>query len=148
MLESLGRDPWWDWLFVYWDDVELCWRARRHGWTFAFAPGARALHRRGSDRADAVFVEGQSYRNRLAALARHRGWRGLLAPGPLLVSAVVGARLAVRRPAALRATHPIAAVRVGLAARRDDGALGPANMKLARHPWRDWLAAQLGRTAA
>ncbi|HVE94889.1 MAG TPA: glycosyltransferase family 2 protein [Acidimicrobiales bacterium] len=147
-LEDLGPAPWWQWLFVYWDDVELCWRARRRGWTFAFVGGARAVHRRGADTADSVFVEGQSFRNRLATIARHRGWPGLVAPASLLVTVVVAIRLAVRHPAALRAAHPVVAVRAGLAARRCDTSIPDRRVALARHPWTTWFAAQLRPTRA
>jgi len=121
MLDELGPDPWWDWLFVYWDDVELCWRAQRHGWEFAFVPAARAVHRRGVVTGEPTFTESQSLRNRLATVARHRGWAGLLAPSSLAVSAFTVTRLAVRHPAALRRAHPVQAVRAGLTARKADG---------------------------
>ncbi|MBV9666414.1 MAG: glycosyltransferase family 2 protein, partial [Actinobacteria bacterium] len=114
MLDDLGPSPWWDWLFVYWDDVELCWRARRHGWEFAFVPTARATHRRGVATGEPTFTESLSLRNRLATVARHRGWAGLLAPPSLSLSAFTVARLAVRHPAALRRARPIQAVRAGL----------------------------------
>ena len=146
LLEA-GPAPWWAWLFVYWDDVELGLRLGRRGWTFAVVPAARAVHRRGADSADPTFVEAHAYRNRLATLARHLGWRGVAAPGSLVVSVVSGLRLAVRHPAALRAAHPLAAVRAGLAARRLDGDLRPLDRSLLdRHPWRGWLRAQLGRS--
>jgi GT2 family glycosyltransferase len=121
MLDELGPQPWWDWLFVYWDDVELCWRARRHGWEFAFVPAARAVHRRGVVTGEPTFTEAQSLRNRLATVARHRGWAGVLAPSSLAVSAFTVTRLAVRHPAALRRAHPVQAVRAGLTARKADG---------------------------
>jgi len=120
MLDGLGPRPWWDWLFVYWDDVELCWRARRHGWEFAFVPAARAVHRRGVVTGEPTFTEAQSLRNRLATVARHRGWAGVLAPSSLAVSAFTVVRLAVRHPAALRRAHPVHAVRAGLTARKAD----------------------------
>lgn len=119
-LEVLGASPWWEWLFVYWDDVELCWRLGDRGWRFACVAGASASHRRGSDSADADFIEGQSLRNRLATIARHAGWRGLLSPRAALFSAATLARLALRHPQALRRARPVAAVRAGLAQRRDD----------------------------
>jgi GT2 family glycosyltransferase len=120
MLDRLGPDPWWDWLFVYWDDVELCWRARTQGWEFAFVPSARAVHRRGVATGEPTFTESQSLRNRLGTVARHRGWPGVLAPASFTHTAFTVARLAVRHPVALRRAHPIQAVRTGLAARRAD----------------------------
>jgi len=120
MLDDLGPDPWWDWVFVYWDDVELCWRAHTRGWEFAYVPSARAVHRRGVATGEPTFTESLSLRNRLGTVARHRGWPGLLAPASLAHTAFTVARLAVRHPAALRRAHPTQAVRTGLAARRAD----------------------------
>lgn len=120
MLDDLGAPPWWDWLFVYWDDVELCWRAHRRGWEFAYVPAARAVHRRGVLTGEPTFTESQSLRNRLATVARHRGWPGLFAPASLAMSAFTITRLAVRHPAALRRARPLQAIRTGLAARRAD----------------------------
>ncbi len=119
-LDTVGPEPWWAWLFVYWDDVEIAWRLRRRGWSFAHAPAATATHKRGSDSADADFIEGQSLRNRVATVARHEGLRGLFAPRVLRVSATTIARLAVRHPQALRRANPYAAVRAGLAERTHD----------------------------
>lgn len=125
MLDDLGPDPWWDWLFVYWDDVELCWRAGKRGWQFAFVPSARAVHRRGVAAGEPTFTEAQSLRNRLGTVARHRGWAGLLAPASLAYTGFTLARLAVRHPAALRRAQPVQAVRTGLAARRADASSLP-----------------------
>jgi GT2 family glycosyltransferase len=121
-LVELG-EPWWSWLFVYWDDVEIAWRLRAHGWSFACVPTATAAHRRGSDSADPDFIEGQSLRNRLASVARHKGWGGLLSPASALVTATTIGRLAVRHPGALRRAQPAHAVRTGLAQRRADAAV-------------------------
>ncbi|MBA2609708.1 MAG: glycosyltransferase family 2 protein [Actinobacteria bacterium] len=125
-LDSVGPDPWWAWLFVYWDDVEIAWRLRRRGWTFGHTPAATATHRRGSDTADADFVEAQSLRNRLATVSRHEGLRGLVAPRPLALNLATVARLALRHPAALRRANPVVAVRTGLEERTRDMSLGPA----------------------
>ena len=146
MLDELGPDPWWDWLFVYWDDVELCWRARRRGWEFAFVPAARAIHRRGAATGEPTFTEAQALRNRLGTVARHRGWAGVVTPGSLFITGVTVARLAVRHPAALRRAHPVQAIRTGVRARVADGPTHTlARATLARHPWRTWLRRQLGR---
>lgn len=34
--------------FLYWEDIDLAWRARLAGWTAWYEPGAIAVHRRGS----------------------------------------------------------------------------------------------------
>jgi GT2 family glycosyltransferase len=119
-LRSLGDAPWWSYLFVYWDDVEMAWRARDAGWQFAFVPAATATHVRGSDSADPDFIESQSLRNRLATVARHAGIAGLLRPGALAASLTTVARLAIRHRSALRQAQPVAAVRAGLRARAAD----------------------------
>lgn len=121
-LASLGSDPWWEWLFVYWDDVELSWRLRDAGWNFGCVPAATATHRRGSDTANPDFVEGQSLRNRIATVARHAGLPGLLAPRSAVLTASTVARLALRHPRALRRAEPLVALRVGLRQRRADRA--------------------------
>lgn len=119
-LADLGPEPWWSWLFVYWDDVEIAFRLRARGWTFLCAPDAHATHRRGSDSADPDFVEGMSLRNRIATLGRHRGLRGLLTPTVAPQLALTVARLAVRHPRALRRAEPVRALRAALAQRRAD----------------------------
>lgn len=115
-LASLGPEPWWNFLFVYWEDVEIAFRLRAAGWTFACAPLAAASHRRGSDTADPDFIEALSLRNRIATLARH-GRLNVTAGAEL---AVTVARLAVRHPKALRRANPIAALRAGRRQRRAD----------------------------
>jgi GT2 family glycosyltransferase len=116
-LDAVGPKPWWEWLFVYWDDVEIAWRLRDAGWTFVCVPDATATHRRGSDTAEPDFVEAQSLRNRLATVARHKGRGGLLSPRAALHTGLTVARLAVRHPRALRRAAPLRAVRAGLAQR-------------------------------
>ena len=113
-LDAVGPKPWWDWLFVYWDDVELAWRLRDHGWRFACVVAASATHRRGSDTADPEFIEAQSLRNRLATIARHQGRAGLLRPRAAAFTAFTLGRLALRHPQALRRAAPLQAVRAGL----------------------------------
>jgi N-acetylglucosaminyl-diphospho-decaprenol L-rhamnosyltransferase len=117
-LDTIGSSPWWAWLFVYWDDTELCWRLRDRGWRFAVATSATAVHRRGSDTAAPDFVEAQALRNRVATVARHAGWKGVLAPRSLAVTLWTVVRLAVRHPRALRRARPVEALRAGLLARR------------------------------
>lgn len=116
-LDSIGPKPWWEWLFVYWDDVEIAWRLRDNGWSFACAPDANASHRRGSDTAEPDFIEAQSLRNRIASVARHRGRAGLLAPRSAALTAFTVARLALRHPNALRRAAPLTAMRAGLSQR-------------------------------
>lgn len=45
MVEDIG--PMDEGYFLYFEDVEYCWRAQRAGWRIAYAPAARAVHFRG-----------------------------------------------------------------------------------------------------
>ena len=132
----------WEELFVYWEDTEAAWRMRRAGWRFAHVSGARAVHARGSDTADATFVEASEFGGRLAAIARNEGLTGLVRPQTALATAVSGARLAIRHRAALRTSRPIDRIRAGLEARKGDQ-LPEGGPELAPHPWRAWLTAKL-----
>jgi N-acetylglucosaminyl-diphospho-decaprenol L-rhamnosyltransferase len=132
----------WEELFVYWEDTELAWRLRRRGWRFAHVPEATAIHARGSDSADATFVEAANFGNRLATVARHEGVIGLLRPPSLAVSLVVLTRLAFRHPRALRTARPFRRIRNGLSTRRTDPAAHHSTA-LVPHPWRSWLRSQL-----
>lgn len=134
----------WDELFVYWEDTELAWRLRRGGWSFAHVPTARALHARGADSADATFVEAANFGGRLATIARHEGWPGVIRAPALLVTLATGARLALRHRAALRTSRPWQRIRAGLAARRDDAGLSLETApRFSPHPWGPWLVAQV-----
>ena len=70
--------------FMYYDDVDLAWRARMAGWEVLFCPGARVTH-------DYEFQKG-SYkwryleRNRWWCLLAHFELRTLLALAPLLLA--------------------------------------------------------------
>lgn len=132
----------WEELFVYWEDTEVAWRLRRCGWRFAHAPSAFGVHARGSDTADATFVEAANFGNRLAAIARNEGWPGLLRPQSLLATFVSGARLAIRHRAALRTSRPHDRIRAGLAARQADPR-PTGRPEFSPHPWGAWLRAQL-----
>ena len=132
--------PLWEELFVYWEDVEWAWRARRRGWTFSVVAGAGAVHARGADRADPAFVEEHSLRGRLATLSRHTT---LLRPSALVTTLIVIVRLTIRHPGTLRAVMP--AISAGRRARAADCALAlpVVPLPLAPHPWSGWLTAQI-----
>lgn len=134
----------WEELFVYWEDTELAWRLRRAGWRFTHVPAARAIHSRGADSADATFVEAANFGGRLATIARHEGWLGVLRPPALLVTVLTGGRLALRHRAALRTSRPWQRIRAGLAARELDASRELRHRtRVSPHPWRPWLIAQL-----
>ena len=64
-------------LFLYYEDVDLVWRARRRGWTFGYAPGAVSDHDRGSSAGRTDLFWYHDTRNRLIVLARHAPLRWL-----------------------------------------------------------------------
>jgi N-acetylglucosaminyl-diphospho-decaprenol L-rhamnosyltransferase len=89
--------------FMFMEDVDLCWRLRRAGWSVAYEPSARVVHLEGVSRAAAPYR---------MILAHHRsllrfGWRTgsardrlllpLVAAALALRTAVLMARVAVRR---------------------------------------------------
>lgn len=59
--------------FVYKEDVDLCWRARRRNWTFRYIPNAVAFHRRSwvKGRKMPALVVAYSFANQIALLIRH-----------------------------------------------------------------------------
>jgi GT2 family glycosyltransferase len=63
LIEDLGGfDPS---LFMYYEDLDLCWRARFRGWRFVYAPEARVEHVcGGSNQAESPFLMRQIERNR------------------------------------------------------------------------------------
>ncbi|AGA59912.1 putative glycosyltransferase [Thermobacillus composti KWC4] len=80
--------------FAYKEDVDVAWRARHLGWTSAYVPAARAVHRRGwkegGRRSVPLFVRRHSYQNRFFTLIKNEpaGWHLLrLIPRLLLVEA-------------------------------------------------------------
>ena len=79
--------------FMYVEDVDLCWRARRQGWEVVYQPDAQAVHAQG------VSADTRPYRMILAhhrsmlTFAWRRGGAGQRALFPL-VAAAIGARAA------------------------------------------------------
>jgi len=91
--------------FMYAEDTDLCWRARRAGWGVVFVPGAAVTHLQG------VSTARRPYRMLVAhhrsvfrfAARTERGWRRLALPATALF---LGLRLAVMcARQALRARH-------------------------------------------
>lgn len=64
-----GFDPW---LFLYYEDTDLSWRMRAHGWTVRYVEAAVAVHRHAaSSRADSPLFRYYNTRNSLVVLGRH-----------------------------------------------------------------------------
>ncbi len=71
MLQDVGpRDHWLDEaFFAYKEDIDLCWRARLHGWDIRFVPAAVAHHVRGVPGTD------RTGWNSLPKAARRHSWK-------------------------------------------------------------------------
>jgi len=80
--------------FMYMEDVDLCWRAHRAGWTVAYVPAAVVTHLQG------VSTARRPYRMLVAhhrsalrfTWRRAQGWHRLVVPA---AATILGARLAV-----------------------------------------------------
>jgi N-acetylglucosaminyl-diphospho-decaprenol L-rhamnosyltransferase len=91
--------------FMYFEDVDLCWRLRRSGWRCVYEPGGAVVHVQGaatSRRPRRMIV--QHHRSAwIHARDRYRGVRALLLPGVaavLLVRMTLALAVSVLRPAA------------------------------------------------
>ena len=78
--------------FMFLEDVDLCWRARRHGWHVVYEPAARVTHAVGVSRARHPYrMAFEHHRSLMRFAARNSpGFRQLLLPFVLLG---LGARL-------------------------------------------------------
>jgi GT2 family glycosyltransferase len=88
-------------LFLYQEDLELCWRARLHGLRVCVAPDADVLHEYVLERADRrkeYFLE----RNRLVFVLTAYAGRTLLLLTPVLLAVEVGITLLALRQGWLR----------------------------------------------
>ena len=96
VLEELGGFD--ERYFMYLEDVDLCWRARRAGYAVAYVPEASVTHLQGHSTARRPYrMLLEHHRSALRFAARRStGWRRLALPG---VALVLGVRLLV---AALR----------------------------------------------
>lgn len=59
--------------FIYKEDVDLCWRAKRRNWIFRYVPDAVAVHRRSWTKGKRMqgLVTSHSFVNQVALLIRH-----------------------------------------------------------------------------
>lgn len=70
--------------FLYFEDVEYCWRARRAGWRIAYVPEAQAVHFRGGSGPVKSLVSARKrlpryyYASRTRMFRQFYGWAGLL----------------------------------------------------------------------
>ncbi len=66
---------------IYRDVVDLSWRARSRGWTFAYVPSATGFHVRGfsprTRNKQPLFFRKLSYRNRYLTLIKNETWESL-----------------------------------------------------------------------
>ncbi len=115
-----GETPFAERLFMYYEDVDLCWRLRRAGGRIRYRPDAVAFHARGGSQADPAFVEYHLVRNRLWVSLRNASGRELLRELPGL-ALLEGAKVlqAFARPH-LRAAlwHQLQGVAASLSERR------------------------------
>lgn len=104
MLKDLGKMvPVFDEsFFMYKEDVDLCWRARRRNWAFRYLPSAIAFHRRSWVRGNrmSAHIVAHSFANQIALLIRHSPRLGLNVIWAVVVELLRFIALLVRRPAA------------------------------------------------
>jgi N-acetylglucosaminyl-diphospho-decaprenol L-rhamnosyltransferase len=87
--------------FMFAEDVDLCWRAWKAGWSVAFEPAARVVHVRGASTELAPYRMIAAHHRSLLTFA-HRtlaGWRRCLLPVVALGLTVRGALASARRVA-------------------------------------------------
>jgi len=75
--------------FAYHEDTDLCWRARRFGWSILYEPAAVALHRRGWQRARRsaipIPIRRHSFKNHYLQIVKNETATGLIRSLPWLV---------------------------------------------------------------
>lgn len=75
--------------FAYHEDTDLCWRARRFGWTVLYEPAAVAVHGRGwrsGRRAEIpVAIRRHSFKNHYLQLVKNETLAGFLMNAPWLI---------------------------------------------------------------
>ena len=81
--------------FMYAEDADLCWRARRAGWGVAYVPAAVVTHLQGISTAQRPFRMLVAHHRSVLrfAMRTERGWRRLALP---LVAVVLSVRLALK----------------------------------------------------
>jgi N-acetylglucosaminyl-diphospho-decaprenol L-rhamnosyltransferase len=99
--------------FMYMEDVDLCWRARREGWRVVYEPAGEVVHVQGSSTDQRPYRMMVHHHRSLwrFAVRSTTGWRRTLLPAVwigLLARAVIacGTKWTGRRAAALRPAGP------------------------------------------
>lgn len=83
MIETIG--PMDEGYFLYFEDIEYCWRARKAGWKIIYVPTARAIHFRGGSGPVKALATARKrlppyyYASRSRFFCQAYGWGGLLA---------------------------------------------------------------------
>jgi N-acetylglucosaminyl-diphospho-decaprenol L-rhamnosyltransferase len=79
---------------MYMEDLDLCWRAHRAGWTVRYVPGAVVSHEQGSSTGRRPYAMALAHhRSAFHFMARRsEGWQRLALPG---VAVVLASRLLV-----------------------------------------------------
>jgi GT2 family glycosyltransferase len=76
--------------FVYHEDTDLCWRARRLGWRVHYEPGALALHARGWQRSNRfavpIAVRRHSFKNHYLQLIKNESASDLVRGLPVFLA--------------------------------------------------------------
>lgn len=87
MIEAIG--PMDEGYFLYFEDAEYCWRARKAGWKIAYVPKAQAVHFRGGSGPVKALATARKrlpayyYASRTRFLYQAYGWTGLMAANVL-----------------------------------------------------------------
>jgi len=101
--------------FMFMEDVDLCWRLRRAGWSVAYEPAGRVTHLEGASRASAPYRMILAHHRSLLRFGWRTGTRGdrlatpVVAAGLVVRTGILGARTAVQ---ARRAKPPPGAHRL------------------------------------
>jgi GT2 family glycosyltransferase len=130
--------------FIYYEDVDLAWRAQRLGWRCLYVPSARVVHRHSSTVREGSSLKGFLLgRNKVWTLVKNYPWPDWLLCSPLIVGYDTAAWLyALMRgdPNPLRGR--MAAVRSlagSLAQRRAIQSAGKrVRLSPSSNPWRMW----------
>lgn len=86
--------------FIYKEDVDLCWRARRRGWYFKYQPTALARHGRAWSRGSRMSATAMahSFANQVTLLIRHAPGLSLGLTMAVLVELIRWCSLLARKP--------------------------------------------------